>query len=188
MRKIITMLLLIVLVAGIVSADAGHPEHTDFEQAEGIINAELPCDSLSDEQLELLGDYYMEGMHPGEAHILMDEMMGGEGSEALREVHINMAKSFYCGEAGAMGSGMMGMMGGGMTGSGMMDSGMIGCAAHKSNGGGYSMMGSNWGMMGGIGWFGMGLLWLVFIALAAFIVGIIFWWTKRLMYPDKKRR
>lgn len=145
------MLLLIVLVAGIVSADAGHPEHTDFEQAEGIINAELPCDSLSDEQLELLGDYYMEGMHPGEAHILMDEMMGGEGSEALREVHINMAKSFYCGEAGAMGSGMM-------------------------------------GMMGGIGWFGMGLLWLVFIALAAFIVGIIFWWTKRLMYPDKKRR
>ena len=65
----------------------------------------------------------MEQMHPGEAHELMDEMMGGEGSESLRTVHINMAKTIYCNENvssyGMMGGNMMSMMYGGY-GSGMM--------------------------------------------------------------------
>ena len=85
-----------------------------FEVAESIINAELPCSQLTDSQLEDLGDYYMEQMHPGESHELMDEMMGGEGSESLKDMHISMAKRLYCGETSTMGSGMMGygMMGG----------------------------------------------------------------------------
>lgn len=150
------------LVLSNVVADAGHPEHTDFEQAEGIINAEIPCDALSDEQLELLGDYYMEQMHPGEAHEFMDEMMGGEGSESLKNMHINMAKRLYCGEPG-----------------------MMGFSNPRTNGG-INMMGG-YGMMSGVGWFGMSLLWLVYVAIAAFIFGIIFWWTKKIVFSEKKK-
>jgi len=38
-------------------------------------------------------------------------MMGGEGSESLRQMHITMAKSIYCNDiSGMANSGMMGMM------------------------------------------------------------------------------
>ncbi len=98
--------------------------HTEdeFAQAEEIIKQKISCDKLSDEQLEALGDYFMEQMHPGELHEKMDEMMGGEGSETLKQVHINIAKSFYCGEHDAMPMEMMDMvMGRGMmAGSNMM--------------------------------------------------------------------
>src|SRR3989344_2462526 len=82
----------------------------------------LSCSELSDEQLEVMGDYYMEQMHPGESHELMDTMMGGEGSASLKQVHINMAKRIYCNDNvyigyGMMGSGgMMNMMGRGVMG------------------------------------------------------------------------
>lgn len=43
------------------------------------------------------------------------------------------------------------------------------------------MMYDNWGMGG---WLGMSLLWIIWLAIAAFVFGIIFWWTKKLI--DKK--
>ncbi len=49
----------------------------------------------------------MELMHPGEAHELMHKMMGGEGSEAVRQMHIQMARSIYCNEPSTMMHGMM---------------------------------------------------------------------------------
>ncbi len=160
------VLLLLVLGPGLVLAHAGHNE-SGMEQAEAIINAEIPCESLSEEQLEYLGDYYMEQMHPGEEHDRMDAMMGGEGSDSLRAMHIMMARKLYCGEGEMMGSGMMGGHG----------------RHHKKGGemhsGGSGMMGGT--MMGGFGLFGLGLVWLVFVALAAFVFGVVFWWTRRLV-------
>lgn len=79
----------------------------NFAEAEQLIDSGVGCNQLTDEQFELIGEYYMERMHPGEAHELMDEMMGGEGSANLRLVHINMGKRFYCKEYVG---GMMGMM------------------------------------------------------------------------------
>ncbi len=82
-----------------------------FARAEAIISNQTPCSQLTDSQLEMLGDYYMEQMHPGKQHELMDRMMGGEGSASLRSMHIQMARSIYCGESsnyGMMGGGMMG--------------------------------------------------------------------------------
>ena len=95
----------------------------EINEAKNIIDSKTDCKGLSNSQLEILGEYYMEQMHPGESHELVHKMMGlQEGSEAEEQFHINMAKTIYCGESGGMiGSrgmiGMMNMMGGGMMGS-----------------------------------------------------------------------
>lgn len=56
---------------------------------------DLNISKISDDEFEELGDAIMETRHPGEAHEIMDEMMGGEGSESLRQMHINMGKAFF---------------------------------------------------------------------------------------------
>ena len=116
MKKII-LIICMILLSNIVSAH----QH-DFSETKQIIDSGISCDKLTDEQLEAIGDYYMEQMHPGEAHDIMDKMMGGEGSESLRQTHITMAKSIYCNEGSGMmdGSMMNMMMGNNMMGSGMM--------------------------------------------------------------------
>src|SRR3989344_7637294 len=81
-----------------------------FAEARNIIEQKILCNELSTYQLEILGDYFMEQMHPGELHEIMDERMGGEGSENLRQVHINMGQIFYCGEQGALPMGRMNLM------------------------------------------------------------------------------
>ena len=115
MKKIILMSLFVILFSFLAVAQEEH----DFNEAKQLINSGVSCSKLSNEQLESIGDYYMEQMHPGEAHEYMDKMMGGEGSESLKQVHINLARRVYCNEnAGGMMSGMMagGMMNGGMMG------------------------------------------------------------------------
>ena len=92
----------------------------DFTQAQKLVESGISCDELTDEQLESIGDYYMEQMHPGQAHEVMDKMMGGEGSESLRQTHILMARRLYCNENVPMGYGIIGS--GGMMGAGMMGS------------------------------------------------------------------
>ena len=115
MRKIFAILIFGMLLFG-VSLVSAH-EH-DFDETKQLIDSGIGCDKLADEQLESIGDYYMEQMHPSKAHEMMDQMMGGEGSESLKQVHINMAKRLYCNEdvGGMMGGGMMNMMGSGMMG------------------------------------------------------------------------
>jgi len=121
MKKIGSLLLIFLLTLSLLVA--AHGEET-FAQAEEIIGQKIPCSELSNGELELIGDYYMEQLHPGEAHVVMDEMMGGEGSEQLEQTHIALARNFYCGEHEALSSGMMNtimgrngrMMSGGMMG------------------------------------------------------------------------
>ena len=115
MRKIFAILIFGMLLFG-VSLVSAH-EH-DFDETKQLIDSGIGCDKLADEQLESIGDYYMEQMHPSKAHEMMDQMMGGEGSESLKQVHINMAKRLYCNEdvGGMIGGGMMNMMGSGMMG------------------------------------------------------------------------
>jgi len=114
---------IIILVVLLLSLNIFATAHTgeDFTNAKQLIDSKINCDQLSDNQLEIIGDYYMEQMHPGETHELMDQMMGGEGSESLRQVHINMAKRLYCNVDvyigyGMMGGGMMNLVGFGMMG------------------------------------------------------------------------
>ena len=112
MKKLLIMSLILLLSINLAFAH----EH-DFAGTKQLIDSGIGCDELSDEQLNDIGDYYMEQMHPGEAHEMMDNMMGGEGSESLKQMHIQMAKRLYCNEdvGGMMESGNM-MSSGGMMG------------------------------------------------------------------------
>lgn len=155
MKRFLTVILIIALAVP-VFATMGSDEIATARQ---IISSNASCGKLNESQLELIGDYYMELMHPGQAHDAMEDMLGGEGSASLKQAHLQMAQVLYCGETNTSVTygGMMGMMplmgrfggyGGGMMGYGMM----------------------NYGNMMGYGdwWWVFGLLFwaLVFVALA----------------------
>jgi hypothetical protein len=110
MKKIIMILGILLLSVALVSADGDH--QSEIEEGKKLVESGVSCDKLNDEQLEAIGEYLMEQMHPGESHEAMHKMMGmEEGTEYHKQVHVNMARMMYCGEAGMMGSGgMMGMM------------------------------------------------------------------------------
>ena len=122
MKKIFNALFIALFVLSLNISFVLANEEETFAAAEEIIKQKTFCDVLTEDQLEIIGDYFMEQMHPGESHVLMDNMMGGEGSKSLKQVHINIAKRLYCNENvyigyGMMGSGgMMNMMGRGMMG------------------------------------------------------------------------
>ena len=83
-------------------------QERDFGEAKALIDSEISCDKLTDEQLEEIGEYYMEQMHPAESHEAMHKMMGfAEGTSEEVQFHINLAKAMYCG------SSTFGMMEGG---------------------------------------------------------------------------
>ncbi len=135
----------------------------EIKEAKSLIDSKASCKSLSDSQLEIIGEYEMELMHPGDSHELMHKMMGlKEGYEPEKQFHINMAKTIYCGETNAFGSG--GMMGGGMIsmmmGGNMMNYGMMGS---NPFGYGYGYW-SFWNIIWSLFWIGLIVLviWLIY--------------------------
>lgn len=148
MKETKAIYLLAFLFAGIGILFA-QSDADSIAQGKALVESKASCDNLSEAQLESIGEYYMEQMHPGKQHEYMDSMMGGEGSESLRSAHMQMAQVLYCGKTdtqltygGMMGMGMMGggMMGGyGTGGYGMMGRGMMGSGALGTSG--YGMMG-----------------------------------------------
>ncbi len=143
-------------------------EEDEFADAKQLIAAKTSCSTLSDEQLEKIGDYYMEQMHPGNAHKLMEEMMGGEGSAQLKQMHILMAKRLYCKEdVDVPGYGMM-------SSSGMMV-------------GKTKMMGYGTGMMGSAGWWNF--TYILYVLLLLGLVIVVFLWIIKLWKSlnEKKR-
>jgi len=175
LKKIILAFLIFILIIGFVYADA-----EEFAEAKKLIDAKTPCSSLNEKQLEYIGDYLMEQMHPGEAHKVMDKMMGGEGSESLRLIHIAMAKRIYCNDASSAAN--YGMMGYGMMGSGF---------GKNDYGGMMNMMwGSNfgYGMMGsGYGYWGL-LNFLSFVLVIGLIILVYLWIIKLWKQINKKER
>ena len=104
------LILVVILLLSLRLANAITQQ--EIKEAKSLIDSKVDCKSLSDSQLEIIGEYEMELMHPGESHEAMHKMMGiKEGSEAEKQFHISMAKAIYCGESsGMMGRGMMNMM------------------------------------------------------------------------------
>lgn len=176
MKKILLIAGLVFLLSmSLVSADG-----SEFAESKQIINSKTSCDKLTSEQFETLGDYYMEQMHPGEAHELMHKMMGGENSEAVKQMHISMAKTIYCGEdsqgtsgmdmSSMMGSGGIGMMGM-MSMMNMMGGGMMNLQNPQTN------MMKNWCYYGNYGYWSF-LNVLCIILLIGLIVLVYLWILK----------
>ena len=165
MKKILFVMAVILLLnLSLISAIT----QQEINEAKSLIDSKADCKSLSDSQLEIIGEYEMELMHPGESHELMHQMMGlKEGSEEEKLFHISMAKSIYCGESsGMIRGGMMNMMmGGNMMGSG-----------------GVNMMGINtgYGMMGNYGYGYWDFLNVLSLILLIGLVILVYLWVIRL--------
>jgi uncharacterized membrane protein len=169
-------LLSIMIAIALMGAAAATMSADELSKAKALIYSNASCDKLSQDQLELIGDYYMEQMHPGQQHEIMDRMMGGEGSPQLRQQHIQIALVLYCGrtDTNVTYGGMMAMMpvfysGGGSYrgvpgafGTGMIGGGMMG--GSYSNGG-----------LDGLGWV-LGLVFWVLVLIA--LILLIVWLYK----------
>ncbi len=180
MKNAFVLLFLLAIAVGPVAAA------DDYSDAIGLIKQGVPCANLTQAQLERIGDYAMEQMHPGEAHTRMEAMMGGEGSESLRQAHVRLAMAAYCdadpyanapvaGNGTAYGLGMMGRAGG-----------MVG-NVDGAYAAGYGMMGNPVRGQRGVDWsLAWGALRFAGLALAAFVVSAIFWGTYLLMVAKRK--
>ncbi|MBI2580648.1 hypothetical protein HYV85_02470 [Candidatus Woesearchaeota archaeon] len=178
-KVMITTVFVIVLSAILLTTAAAH-ETINSTEIIKILGAKTPCSELTDDQLEGIGEYYMEQMHPGEAHGFMHQRMGlEEGSEAEEKFHINLAKIMYCGDTNQA---MMGMMMG-SAGSSMMGAGSGGAAAMMGSGGsgmmGYGMMGSSYGY-----WSLVNVLLALFLILSVVALSLLIVW----LYKQIKRK
>ena len=176
MKKTITAMVMVFTVFALAITNAAANGEHDFTEAKALVEGKVACSQLTDEQLEEIGDYLMEQIHPGEAHELMDKMMGGEGSESLRLMHIAMAKRLYCNDL--TDSVNYGMMGYGMMGSG------LGRNLNYGNGGMMSMMGGmtggsfGYGMMGNYGYWGF---WnFLSVVLVIGLIALVYLWVIKL--------
>ena len=161
MKKMLLVISLILLLSlSLVSAIS----QQEINEAKSLIDSKVSCDNLENEQLEIIGEYYMEQMHPGESHKLMHKMMGlEEGTEEEEQFHINMAQAIYCNEnvGGMMNYGRMGMMN--MMGNYDDD--------NKNYGGMMNMMPYSYGYgFGMFGFFFMILFWGLIIWLVIWII------------------
>ncbi len=163
------ILVLVIFLLGTIAVLAQESHDSGIEEGKKLVESKTSCDKISNEQLEAIGDYYMEQMHPGEAHEIMDNMMGGEGSKSLKQVHISMARRLYCNDKVYIGYGMMGS-------GGMMN--MMG---------GGNMMGYSGGMMGygssGWGWWSIFSI-INYLLIVALIIAAIYWLIRN---ADRKR-
>lgn len=160
MKKIIILTIVIFALLGTAFADTGGE---NFTEAIKIVDSKINCDNLSLNQLELIGDYYMEQIHPREEHERIDAMMGGEGSESLRQVHIGMAQRYYCSQFAGYSTNSnynYGMMCGG---------GMMYNDNYNTNYRGNNMM-NGYSSYGGFGLFGMGFLMILFWGLVIWLI------------------
>lgn len=131
---------------------------------------QIDCEAVTEDEWEKLGDAAMgEMIGNNERHEMMDNMMGGEGSDSLRAMHINMGQRNLNCANDSSGTSSMGMMGGGM---GMMGNMM---------GGGMGQAGGVIGnLVGGIGTMGSGIGGILVLAvLVIVIIGLFIAWLNR---------
>jgi len=134
----------------------------DILEKYGVQSAKnLDCKKLTAREFETIGDAVMEDIHPGDAHEQMDEMMGGEGSDSLEAMHVQMGKNYLgCNSSGNFSFGQ-GMMGG----------------TWGLNNNSTSMMG--WGRTVGYSWiWTLSCLVLYLSAVSFMILGSVFFWKR----------
>lgn len=179
MKKIFPIMVIVLLSIMLVFAHEGEDDLEEINGGKELVENQVPCDQLNEDQFEAIGEYLMEQMHPGEQHEEMHRMMGMDTNEELHDqMHVNMAKMMYCsinqtgmmmpmnmmrmmkGSGGMMGGGMMKMMSGGNNG--MMST------SYGMDTPGYGMMGWGWTMwLWNAVWF---LFWIGVVVLVGWLI------------------
>jgi hypothetical protein len=177
-----TLVLMLSVAALGVSA---HDDADEILEGQTIVEAGTSCGQLTDGQLEAVGEYLMEQMHPGETHDVMHQMMGiEENTEAHETFHFNLARAMYCGESTTSMMPMMRAANTMMQGPvGQRYGGMMGGIAQTGQRTGYGMMG---GYRAVPGYIALNTLLLGILCIVAIIA--IVWLIIRLVTSDGKRR
>ncbi len=170
-----TVLLFVYIFVFMFAASGAHGQITEDETAgkailEKLQRKEVVCANLTDNDFNLLGDYYM-GEMMGSSHETMDKLMVermGEQNERL--MHMAMGKRFSGCDTSAsfpsQGVGflpMMGMMGGWSSPSNYQPNSFNSMMGNYF--GGYPTMG-----YGGFGWLPMILWWILIIVIVFLLV------------------
>jgi uncharacterized membrane protein len=177
---VLGVVLLLLFIGGIALSDGGHGKNVDKILAEirevlGLeTDSRIDPDRVSNEHLEELGEAVMDIMHPNEReHELMDEMMGGEGSESLEYMHRMMGYRYL---SSGFRSPVLPMMGGRM-GMGMMGGvPTTGWGMHHGWGrGNYGVIPGR--MMGGFWGFYTWriIMWIILLG----VIGVVIWLVVR---------
>lgn len=174
MKKIFIIALLIISFPLAVKATEDHNKSISEVLSEILSSqntsqiSDVDCQKITNGQFEELGDAVMEQRHPDEQHIVMDNMMGGEGSETLQSMHISMGQNYIGCNTNKqyMNSDLMG---------GNMASGFMSKNSFRSHGG--------FGMMSGFGTSFFSLSYsitmlLIWTLLALGIIALIKWIKK----------
>lgn len=166
-----------------VGGAVAHTDETETAEGKGLVEEKISCDELNDEQLEAIGEYLMEQMHPGEAHDLMHSMMGiEEGTPYHGRFHVNLAQAMYCDTAAAVGTGAARGSGGMMGTGGMMP--MMRMMPMMNAMAGQGMMGS-----GGYSSSYPNLVNVLYVVLLLGLIGLVYFWLIKLWKgKDTKRR
>lgn len=165
------MFIALILMA---SSAFAHSDESEIGEGREIVESGQSCDTLTGEQLEAVGEYVMELMHPGEAHELVHQRMGiQEDTDYHERFHMNLAQSMYCGDMPM--AGMMGVMGWWNNevpkfgwGRQMMGSGSMMRFGYRTGA-------SYWSITG-----------FLYLALLVGIVGLVYFWLIRLWKGTKK--
>lgn len=150
----------------------------DIMETQAVSEQEqIDCEKIAEDEWEKIGDAVMgEMIGDNEQHEMMDAMMGGEGSESLRAMHVRMGQQYLgCGDGMGM-SGMAPFRSGSMEGRG----GMMNMTPLRSSGfaGQVSgMMGNMFGLNSAMG-LGTGGM-LAFWVLVIIVIGLFIAWFNR---------
>ena len=85
------LLIIFQFLMPLAMAHAGH-EHTPLEQGEAIVNAQIPCEDITEDQLDAVGQYLLYRAGQGTMDNTLNETDG-----AMRTLHITVAENNYCG-------------------------------------------------------------------------------------------
>lgn len=103
MKNKTLILLIILLSATTLSANDNHA--AEINKGKTLIENRISCEKLDDKQLETIGEYTMEQMHPRESHNTMHTMMSmEEGTAYHQKIHTNIARTKYCNDDETMNS------------------------------------------------------------------------------------
>ncbi len=88
-------LILIIMVSLLNVYGHGGVDEAKDKYVDSILNSSIPCKELSNQDLVMIGDYFMELMHP-QNHKIIEKVVCNNDEACLNQIHISVAKNTYC--------------------------------------------------------------------------------------------